>query len=152
MARRLGAAVLLSLSWPAAADITLRDAWVRALPPTQPTTAGYVTIANDGDEPVSLTGASASAAGRVEIHTTREEGGLVRMERLERLQIGPGVEVRLEPGGTHLMLMALERMPETGETVSLCLEFVPGGRLCTDAPVRRNGGAHGDHHHHHHEE
>jgi copper(I)-binding protein len=50
------------------------------------------------------------------------------------------------------MLMALERMPEAGETVSLCLEFVPGGRLCTDAPVRRNGDGHDIHHHHHHQE
>ena len=37
--------------------VTLADAWIRALPPTQPVTAAYVAITNPGAIPITLTGA-----------------------------------------------------------------------------------------------
>lgn len=143
------AAILLGLSSGLmAAEVELHNAWVRALPPTQSTTAAYLTIANRGPEPIAVTGASAGVARRVEIHTTREVDGMVRMERLQQLVVESGAETALEPGGTHLMLLDLERMPAVGENVSLCLELSPGGRLCVDAPVRSTADADAGHHHH----
>lgn len=134
------------------AQVALHDSWVRALPPTQTSTAAYLTIANNGEVPVKVVAASASVAARVEIHTTREVDGLMRMEQLQDLQVLPGTDVDLAPGGTHLMLLELERMPGVGETVRLCLQLEPGGQLCTDAPVRKSSAGEGGHHHHHHTE
>ena len=128
--------------------IELRDAWVRALPPTQPTTAAYLVVANTGPAAQTIVGASADVAGKVEVHTTREVDGLMRMQQLEQLQVPAASEVALDPGGTHLMLMDLERMPAEGESLELCLELASGEQVCTSAPVRRDG-APGDSHHHH---
>ena len=161
MDKRLTALALLGLVSPLLAagpeptlpaPVALRDSWVRALPPTQTSTAAYLTLSNQGENPVKVVAARASVADRVEIHTTREVGGLMRMEQLQELELSPGASVELAPGGTHLMLLGLERMPAVGETIRLCVQLEPGGELCTDAPVRKSSAVEGGHHHHHHKE
>ena len=148
--RLITVTLVLQLSLPVLAEIELAGAWVRALPPSQSSTAAYLTVANTGSREVTVTGAQAAVAGRAEIHTTREVDGLMRMERLSQLEIAPGSTVSLAPGGTHLMLLELQRMPQAGETVPLCLELASGDSVCTDAEVRKSSGAGSGHQHHHH--
>ena len=153
MYKRLTTAALVGLSsMPVLAGVEVTGAWVRALPPTQPTTAAYLSIVNTGQDAQTVRGASAAIAGRVEIHTSREVDGLMRMEQLQQLELAPGSSVRLEPGGTHLMLLELERMPAPGATVDICLELGSGKQVCTEAEVRKSAGGPGGHHHHHHQE
>ena len=130
--------------------VSLEGAWIRALPPTQSVTAAYVSIRNGGQESIALAGASVEGAGRVEIHTTREVDGLMRMEQLTTLEISPGQTRSLAPGGAHFMVFELDAMPREGESRELCLLFVEGEKLCTQAPVRKSAeqGSHHDHQHH----
>ncbi len=144
----LAAILSACIAAPAAAELRLEDAWVRALPPTQSNTAAYLTLHNRGDSTLRITGVSASGAGRAEIHVTREVDGLLRMEQLQELSVAPGERVQLEPGGIHLMLLDLERMPAEGERVTLCLQ-AGSEEACTEAPVRRGGGTDHSHHGHH---
>ena len=130
--------------------LELRDAWVRALPPSQPTTAAYLVLRNSGDVAQTVTGASVPVAGRVEIHTMREIDGYLRMQQLPRLELPAGAEVALEPGATHLMLLELERMPVQGEVLDLCLDLASGEQVCTRAEVRRDDAPQAPHQHHHH--
>ena len=147
------AAGLLSLAAAAqqSSTMVLADAWVRALPPTQTNTAAYVTVTNPGKVAIMITGASTGLAQQVQIHTTREIEGYMRMEQLQNLPVAPGESVQLAPGGTHLMLLGLSRMPMPGETVHFCLELATGEEVCTDAPVRKSAAAQkaDDHHQHH---
>jgi copper(I)-binding protein len=132
-------------------SITLAQAWVRALPPTQSNTAAYVTVTNPGKAAIVITGASTELAQQVQIHTTREIEGYMRMEQLQQLPVAAGESVQLAPGGTHLMLLGLARMPAPGETVHLCLELATGEEVCTDAPVRKSSAgqkSHAEHQHH----
>ena len=131
-----------------AGDVALSDAWVRALPPVQKVTAAYLTVTNTGTAPVTITGGTAELAEALEIHTTREVNGMTRMEPLPELVVPAGGSVTLSPGGTHLMLLGLERMPTPGERVTLCLSAADGSSACTAAEVRQ-GGANHDHHSHH---
>ncbi len=130
-----------------AGSLQLEDAWVRALPPVQRNTAAYLVLHNRSDQPVSIRGGRSPVAGRVEVHRTREIDGYTRMEQLDVLILGPGERLELAPGGTHLMLLDLERMPEAGERVELCLDYGQDESACTRAEVRR--GEPGDHQHHH---
>ena len=148
LSRFLFVFLLSGLSTLVAAETTVSEAWIRALPPTQPVTAAYATIINTGAQPIQLAGARVEGAGRVEIHTTREVDGLMRMERLSTLSIGPGQTAALQPGGSHLMLFDLEAMPKPGESRQLCLQFEGGEEFCTEAAVRKS--ADGDHSHHQH--
>lgn len=128
-------------------DLVLEGAWVRALPPGQPTTAAYLQLRNNGSASVTVTGATVAGAGRVEIHHSREVDGLLRMEPLSTLEVVAGQSVELAPGGTHLMLFDLDAMPREGETRRLCLELAGAEPVCTEAPVRKSAGD--DHRHHH---
>ena len=148
----LAAAGLLSSSLYAgeASVLKIENAWVRALPPTQKVTAAYLEVSNPGSETVTITGGEADVAAEVQIHATREIDGYTRMERLQQLELPAGGSARLEPGGTHLMLMQLERMPVAGETVRLCLSLSAGEPVCTDAIVKKTAASpHGEHHQHH---
>jgi copper(I)-binding protein len=138
------------LATPALADpLTLEDAWVRALPPTQSVTAGYLTVTNSGNDTVRIVGAEAGGAGRTELHESRAEGSAMRMVAVEALPLAPGESARFAPGGLHMMLKDLERMPAPGDSVRLCLLTDDGGRSCTDAAVRRAAPAGGHQHHEH---
>ena len=121
----------------------LTDAWVRVLPPNQAQTAAYLTVSNPGVAEVVIVGARASMAESVEIHVTREVDGSMRMQRLEELRVAPGSEFALSPGATHLMLLALNRMPASGEEVTLCLQLASGAEVCTEAVARKNVNVHG---------
>jgi len=98
---------------------------------------------------VRIVGAEAGGAGRTELHESRAEGGNLRMVAVEALALAPGESASFEPGGLHLMLKDLERMPAPGDTVRLCLLTDDGGRSCTDAVVRRDAPAAGHSHHEH---
>ncbi|MEM8561300.1 MAG: copper chaperone PCu(A)C [Pseudomonadota bacterium] len=142
----------LALSTGLAADeapLRIEEAWVRALPPSQSNTAGYLTIMNSGDETLTITGGSSEIAEFVEIHTTREVDGLLRMERLNEITLQPGQTVELAPGGMHLMLLDLERMPAEGEEVALCLELQNAAQQCVTAEARKRADGGHSHHIHH---
>jgi copper(I)-binding protein len=129
--------------------LELEDAWVRALPPTQKVTAAYLKVVNRGTAPAVITGGEAELAAEVQIHTTREIDGYMRMERLPELEVPAGGSAVLEPGATHLMLMQLERMPAAGEQLRLCLTLASGQSACTMAAVRKSARVDGSHAHHH---
>jgi periplasmic copper chaperone A len=149
------AACLLSMA--AVADDTEQgaalefdDVWVRAMPPFQPNSAGYLTITNRGDVAVAIVSASSNVADSVELHTTRKVDGLVRMEKLQGLAIAPGERVELSPGGKHLMLLGLAFRLVPGDDVEICLQLVTEEEVCTDAEVRMSDDASGDQAHQNH--
>ena len=147
------AAGLLSASVSAdnGGGLVIEDAWIRSLPPTQKVTAAYLSVTNPAPVPVTITGGTADLAAEVQIHATREIDGYMRMERLQQIELPPGGSARLEPGGVHLMLMQLQRMPAVGERLRLCLTLSSGQSACTEAEVKKSAAAAPrDHHEHHH--
>ena len=133
----------------AQAQAELEDAWVRALPPTQANTAAYVTVRNPGSEPLLITGGSAALANRVELHDTVEVDGMLRMRQQDAVTVPGGESLAFVPGGLHLMLLELERMPAVGEMLTLCLD-INGEPVCTEAETRRAPASAGKEHQHHH--
>ncbi len=145
----LSAAATLSLLATAArGEPVISDAWVRAMPPTQSMTAGYLKLDNTGTRPITITGASSDASPRVEIHTTVMRDGLQRMQPVASLEVAPGESIELAPGGHHLMLREMSDMPAEGDRVELCLELDSGDRLCSEARVARNAAQAPSHQHH----
>lgn len=136
-------AALCAVSVQAQNAPSLADAWVRVLPPGSAQTAAYLNVVNPGDSELVIVGASAGLAEEVEIHVTREVDGSMRMQRLSELRVAPQSEFTLSPGGTHLMLLGLSRMPGAGEDVDICLELASGGEVCTVAVGRRVTSVHG---------
>ena len=129
-------------------SLALDGAWVRALPPGQPNTEAYLTVTNTGSAGVTIVGGSADIAETVEIHTTREVDGYQRMEQLYEVPLAPGQSSTFSPGGMHLMLLGLEKMPAPGDRVQLCLTLAAGEAVCTSAEVRKSAASRQSHGHH----
>lgn len=103
-------ALLLGGCAPAAPELEISDARVRAPIPGRDMTAGYFNVQNHGAEAVVLTGADSAAARAVEMHLTTSDGGMMQMRRLDEVVVEAGDTVRFEPGGRHLMLFGVSSL------------------------------------------
>lgn len=106
-----------------AGDIHIRSPWARALPPTSPTGAVYLTLTNHGAHPDKLLRASADVAERVEIHSHILEDGMMKMRQVESVILPPHEDVLFAPGGQHIMLIGLKQPLAVGDQFPLLLEF-----------------------------
>lgn len=119
----------------AAQHIRTSHAWIRVLPGSLPAGA-YVTLANDGDQPAALSGASSTAYGRVMLHQSSMEGGMSRMTMVDSIEIPAHGQAVLAPAGYHLMLMQPVSPVKPGDTVRLLLKFSDGSSLPADFIAR----------------
>jgi copper(I)-binding protein len=133
---RLLAVLTLFFSTHSYAEIVVEDAWVRGLPPGVANASAYMTLRNTGSEVVVLIGAQSPIAGSVLLHGTMNHDGMLHMTHLESAMIPAGGELKLESGGTHLMLMELKQTPAPGTDVELTLEFADGTTQTLLLPVR----------------
>src|ERR1044072_3823185 len=81
------------------------DAWIRAAPPGVTMMAGYATLKNSGDAPISVLTVQSDAFRQSSIHQTVIEHGVAKMRETPRIDLAPGATVKLKPGGAHLMLV-----------------------------------------------
>ena len=124
-----------ALSRAAEAELGLSNAWVRPTLGAGRTTAAYVTIANMGTAADRLMAAETPGAGSVEIHTSGMEDGVMRMRRLEGLDIPPGKTITMAPGGFHIMLIDMEEPVQVGTNMPLTLIFESAGSITVEAEV-----------------
>jgi copper(I)-binding protein len=131
--------------------IHLENAWARRAPAMGPDMSGghgtmghgsagngavYVTIVNHGAGPDALVRAATDAAKIVELHEVVQEGGVMKMRPLPRIEVPASGRLEMKPGGHHIMLLGLTRDLKPGDVVSVTLTFDKGGRMTVDAPVR----------------
>lgn len=93
-------------------SVEVSGARVRTPVAGQNKTAGYLTLTNHGDTPLTLVGAESPATRAIEFHRIDRDGDMVRMRRMAQLVVEPGATVRLEPGGLHLMLFGVTALEE----------------------------------------
>ncbi len=136
MNRLLPGLLLATTAAAASADsLAVADAWVRATPPGATTGAAYLSITNHGPAADRLIGVRSDAAREVEVHTTINEGGVMKMIRLDTLTVASGETATLEPGGRHLMFMGLRKPFAPGDTITVTLIFEQAGRIELEIPV-----------------
>ena len=87
-------------------------------------------IRTSGDEPDKLVSASSPVAELVELHTVGlDNSGVMRMRRVEAIEVAPEAATRLEPGGLHIMLIGLDGPLIQGDQFPLTLTFEIAGDL-----------------------
>ena len=117
-------------------ELVIRDGWVQEGPASQKITAAYMVIENHGQADVALKGASSSAADVIELHKMELTDGLMKMRKIESINVPAGGKVELKPGGYHLMVIGLRQPLKEGDTVSMTLEFSNDLRQSIDIPVK----------------
>jgi len=127
---------------PAAAQIAVEDAWIRATPPGAKTAAGYLIISADSAD--RLLSVTSPAAQRVETHITVHEGDIARMREVKGYDIPANSTLELKPGGAHLMFVNIKAPLKEGMMVPATLKFQRVGEFKMAFEVRPLAGA--EHH------
>lgn len=119
-------------------NVAVLDAWARETPGGAKTGAAFlqVTAKTDSDK---LIDARSSVAEHVELHNHVHENGVMRMRRVDAIEVPAGKTVTLEPGGYHLMLMNLKQPLKAGDTIDLTLVFEKAGQVEVTASVQPIG-------------
>lgn len=105
-----------------APTVAVADALCRPTPNGRQMTGCYIDLtANTDDRLVSVT---SSRAGRIEIHESKMENGMMVMTELRAgMPLPAGQKVELKPGGNHIMLLGVTQPMVAGQTVDLTLTF-----------------------------
>ncbi|KQT43904.1 MULTISPECIES: copper chaperone PCu(A)C [unclassified Methylophilus] len=101
------------------AELKVANAWVKPTVTGQPVGAAYMQLTSDKN--VEIVALSSPVAGKTELHSMSMTGNIMRMKRVDRLQLKAGKLVELKPGGFHIMLMELKHQIKEGETVPISL-------------------------------
>ena len=117
--------------------ITITDPWVAEPPPGARMLGGFMQIVNDSEESIDLVKVSGADFGMVEMHRTVVTGDRATMIKQEKLTIGAGQTLILEPGSYHLMLMMPKKNLQEGDSTELSLIFDKGEEVVVSAPVRK---------------
>ena len=120
-ARHLCSSVFIcgSLAFPAIAEVTVTNAWVRGTVAAQTSTGAFMTITSTED--AKIVGVRSPVAKAAEIHQTMMHGGVNHMHAADSVALPAGKPVELKPGGYHVMLMGLAKPVAAGAKVPLAL-------------------------------
>ena len=116
--------------------ITVQNPWARANPPVVENGAAYMTLINNGQQTDRLVNVSGRVAERIELHTHLKEDGMMKMRRLQAIEMVPGSSTVLEPGGLHMMLIGLQSPLKPGQSFPLTLHFEQAGEMNVEVTVR----------------
>jgi len=107
------------------------DAWIRQAPPGATMLAGYATLKNSGDAPITVLTVQSDAFRMTSLHETIVANDVAKMREVHRLVVPPGGEVRMEPGGRHLMLMQPRHEIVVGDKIEVVFLLLDGTRVQT---------------------
>ena len=120
-----------------AKTIEIVTPWVRPAAEGQ-NSAAYLTVKNAGEDADTLVSAETPAAEKTELHETRDEQGVMKMQAVkDGIAIKPGASVEFKPGSYHIMLFRLKKPFELGDSIPLTINFAKAGPITVDAKVER---------------
>ena len=94
---------------------------------------------NGGTAPLAVVGARVEGAASAAIHGHSHADGMMRMYPVPRLEIAPGADLSLQPGGYHLMVGGMGSALQPGALLPFCLRLEDGVEQCAEARVRKIG-------------
>ena len=132
--------VVLAACAPAASGpkVSVEGVWGRPSPKIATAGAFYMIFKNTGNAADTLTAATSTACGTVEMHETVDKGGMMEMVPIvgQKIAVPAGGTVELKPGGTHIMCIDKKADFAAGSKIPLTLTFEKSGEMKFDAEIR----------------
>jgi hypothetical protein len=128
----------------------VNGAWVR-LPAVAGRPAGGYFTAKGGGAADALVAVSSPAAKSIELHSMTMTDGVMKMRAETSFAVPATGELKLAPGGNHLMIFGLSPDVKAGTKVPLTFTFQSGAKVTVDAearPATADGMAPGQGHQH----
>ncbi|MEM7740301.1 MAG: copper chaperone PCu(A)C [Pseudomonadota bacterium] len=128
-------------------ELTIQDGYIRVPSPGASMAAAYFVV--QGPEADRLIAAQIEGISVTELHTVEQTAdGVMKMRPVEGYDLPQGGSLVLEPGGNHLMLMAINEPLEPGQWRRATLQFASGQEAVVELEVkgqRQRGGNHANH-------
>ena len=124
------------------AELNVNDSWIRSAPPNSKIFSGYLKFKNVSPNEITIKKMKSNAFDQIEIHSSFIEDGISSMRKIDSLRIPENSEVKLDPGGYHLMMMSPKKEIKEGNLVELIIYYKTVDRikiLRSDAMVLRDG-------------
>lgn len=126
----------------------MENGTVRAPIPGMANTAGYMELTNLSKTDLVLTKAKSDFADKVEYHNHIMNDGVMKMVKLDKLEIPAGETITFQSGGLHLMFIGLTKQKPLSGKVTVTLISESGQTFPVELDVKSIKAQH--HHHHHH--
>jgi copper(I)-binding protein len=127
----LAAGALFSTA--ALAQVTVTDAWTRATVAQQKTAGVFMNVKSGS--PARLVAVRTPVAASAELHQMQMQGQTMSMHQVDGVNLPAGQEVRLGPGGYHVMLFGLKQQLKEGDSVALTLVVENGANKREEVKV-----------------
>jgi copper(I)-binding protein len=115
--------------------LLIEQAYIRATIPGASNTSAYLEIENKSDKNITLLSASSNISPRVEIHQHTMVDGMMRMRKLNSIDITARERVKLQPSGLHLMVFDVKTPLKAQQHVELTLNFSNNESVSLQIPV-----------------
>ncbi len=115
-------------------DVSIVDASVKLNANPAAPSAAYFTV-KGGDLAATITGVQSADAERAELHESKMEGGMMRMNAVSDVDVPANGEVRFRQGGLHVMLFGLSDAARAAGKVTLSVSFADGTTRDVEAPL-----------------
>jgi copper(I)-binding protein len=119
-----------------AADVTVSDAYARAMPTAGLNSAAFMMLHNNSDESIELIGAQSDVAKHVELHTHTHVDGVMQMRKVDGITLPAKGMAMLKPGDNHVMLIDLNAPLAEGDQIELTLKWSDNTQQTLSVPVK----------------
>ncbi|MBT3202712.1 MAG: copper chaperone PCu(A)C [Gammaproteobacteria bacterium] len=118
-----------------AKNVLVEQSFARAAIQQQRNSAAYMNVTNIGGK-ASIVYAKSPVAKIVELHTHINDRGIMRMRKINQIELPNQKMVQLKPGGLHIMMLGLNRDLKSGDFVAVTLGFDDGSEKLLQVPVQ----------------
>lgn len=115
-------------------NLSIDDVWARTGQPGQ-VSAAFMEVKNKGAAD-KLISAHCDCAKATELHTMTMADGKMIMAQVPSMDVPANGELKLKPGGYHVMLINLTRPLAAGETLPIKLKFEKAGEVTVQAKIK----------------
>ncbi|MCF7481063.1 copper chaperone PCu(A)C [Vibrio sp. J1-1] len=122
-----------------AGQIHIDHPWSREAPPNAPVIGGFLQLNNHGETEDALIAAESPIAGRIELHNHIMEDGVMKMVKVNEINVPAKGSVALEPGSFHLMIFNPNQMLKEGDRFPMTLTFKNAGKVDVEIAVENKG-------------
>lgn len=127
---------IMACSQPSGPPLTISDAVVLEPLPGSGMAAGYLTMENHSDLPITIVKVTSAAFASIEMHETVVENDVARMVSLGPVVIEQKSSIVFEPGGKHLMMSGAVKRLAPGMPVTINFHDSANGLVSVATTVR----------------
>jgi len=126
-------------------SLMIEGAFARASSGHGKNSAAYLSIHNHSPNDDYLIEAKTNVAAMTSIHNHINDKGIIKMRAVQQIAIPANDNIKLQPGGFHIMLMGLKKPLLEGDKFDLTLVFKKAGNvLCTVRVKKVHAMGHGN--------